>query len=145
MTAEQRWADSCDAVAVGHPAWVLSIFEGYPTWLTIPGPPHAQQRIRRSRSAGSRVWKPDAAQERGIAWQLRSQYRSAPLEGRLGLYVRFCVVKDIKDASNMLKALEDAGNHILWRDDKQIKALAVLVDVDRENPRTELAFGPRRV
>jgi Holliday junction resolvase RusA-like endonuclease len=129
---------------VGHPAWVMNLWEGYPTWVTIPGPPHANQRPRRSRAAGGRMWKPDSAQERSISWQMRSQWRGAPLEGRLALYARFYVAKDIKDASNMLKAVEDAGNGILWRDDKQIKALVVLVDIDRGNPRTVLAFGPRR-
>lgn len=132
-----------------HPAWVLLLFEGYPTWITLPGAPHAKQRPRsgaRRGWSGSRVYKPDAPQEASIAWQLRSQWRGAPLEGPVALYVRFWVPDArTRDVDNMLKALMDAGNQAgLWGDDRQVKALAVLVDVDRERPRTELAVGVRR-
>lgn len=144
MTAEQRWADSCDAVAAGHPGWIMSLFEGYPTWITLPGEPHAYQRMAPTRRGG--LWKRDKAAQEAIGWQLRALWREEPypLSARVALYVRFWVARDDKDGSNMLKALEDAAKGILWRDDKRIKRALFDVDVDRENPRTELAVGLRR-
>lgn len=144
MTAEQRWLDSQDAVAAGHPGWIMNLFEGYPTWITLPGAPHAKQRPRLTRGRGA--YKPDAAQERAIAWQLKAQWREAPLEGPVALYACFWM-PDLRarDVDNLLKALLDAGNAAgLWGDDRQVGAILALRYLSRENPRTELAVGLRR-
>jgi Holliday junction resolvase RusA-like endonuclease len=119
----------------------LSLFGGYPTWITLPGEPQAYQRMAPNGRGG--LWKRDAAAQEAIGWQLRAQYRGEPfpLSARVALYARFWVARDDKDASNMLKLLEDGARGILWQDDKRIKRVLVAVDVDRERPRTELAFG----
>lgn len=130
----------------GHEGWVLNLFSGYPTWITVPGEPQAYQRMAPGRGK-RRLVKVDKVEQDALAWQLRAQYRGEPypLSARVALYVRFWVARDDKDGTNMLKLLEDAAKRILWMDDKRIKGALYLVDVDRENPRTELAFGPRRV
>jgi len=143
VTAEQRWLESADAVAAGHPGWIMNLWEGYPAWITIPGPPHAKARPRVVRG---RAYAPDGSAERAIAWQMRSAHRGPPLEGPVAVYVRFWM-PDLRarDLDNLAKCCLDAGNQArLWLDDRQVVALVALKDLDRENPRTELAFGPRR-
>lgn len=134
---------------LAHPAWIMNLWEGYPTWVTIPGAPHAKQRARTIRvgRGRSRTYAPDSAQEATIAWHLRLGSHSQAIEGPVAVYVRFWQPNARRwDIDNGLKALLDAGNQArLWLDDTQVKVILAFKDVDRENPRTELAFGPRRI
>lgn len=127
-----------------HPAWVMSIFGGYPTWITLPGPPHAKKRHRGVR--GGHVYKPDAAQERAIALGVRSQWRGPRIDGPAAVYAVFWLPNlRTKDLDNLIKALLDGCNAAgIWGDDRQVEWLVSMRGVDRENPRTELAVGVAR-
>lgn len=131
-----------------------------PFWtLTIPGDPVAQGRPR-SRIAGkvnlfvqtydppkSRSWKQDAAES------LRAQWPREPLEGAVQLIVdaywrRPKAMKGAAkvpkatrpDAENVAKAIMDAAQGILYRDDAQVVELTMRKWYARagESPRIEL-------
>lgn len=104
--------------------------------IEIKGNPGAKARHRtggRSRNP----YKPDAAEERGVAWEMRSQYRGEPLDGDVQLSVAFYREnrKPI-DLDNMVKRVKDAANGILWKDDRQVVDLWASKRVDPDNPRT---------
>ena len=50
--------------------------------------------------------------------------------------------KDLADLGGLENALDDAGQGILWRNDKQIKQRVSQVHIDRVSPRVELTAEP---
>lgn len=44
------------------------------------------------------------------------------------------------DVDNLAKAVCDALNSVVWRDDRQIKKLSASLDVDLKNPRVEIGI-----
>lgn len=81
--------------------------------------------------------------EKAIRDAVISQYSGEPLDGPLWLTLDFwfekpksskLVYPEVKpDASNVLKAIEDALNGVLWHDDKQICVLTVYKNYSDKN------------
>ena len=108
--------------------------------ITIDGPPVRQQRHRISKWGG--MYDPSSKERKALAKSLMV-YRKFPeiLTNRLALTARFYLPKSKgrkSDLSNYLKALEDAGNGVLWKDDSQIIEEHLYLIRDAMNPRTEL-------
>lgn len=129
--------------------------------VTIPGEPHAQMR-HRVRKLGTFVQTYDAPQSR--SWKAfasdlmqRAMAGRAPLEGNVELTIRAfwecptskhlkkgvrprCWRQGRKDADNIAKAVQDAGNGVLWIDDRQVVRLHVekIQAAQGEAPRTEI-------
>lgn len=65
------------------------------------------------------------------SWTVFRVKPKTPIEGRLAIELRFAGSSrswsgrraNEPDVSNVLKAVEDAGNAFLWIDDRQIKAI----------------------
>ena len=113
--------------------------------ITIPGEPIGKGRPRLGRR---HTYTPEKTQrwEQAAAWEARRQHKGDPLEGPIDLDVRavFAIPKSwpkwkreaaedtlvshtVKpDASNVLKAVEDALNGIAFRDDSQISSVTII-------------------
>lgn len=129
--------------------------------VTIPGEPHAQMRHRHANIGGHvRAYDPKASRNwKGYASDCMSvaMAGAAPLEGNIELTIRAfwecpvskrlkrglrprCWRQGRKDADNIAKAVQDAGNGVLWIDDRQIVRLMVeKIQAEQGSPpRTEL-------
>ena len=79
---------------------------------------------------------------KGKAWQDAISWKAkeamagnAPLEGRVQVYIQFWRDSRRKvDLDNLSKAVLDACNKIVWRDDKQIWKLELEKGYDKEKP-----------
>ena len=112
--------------------------------IQIPGEPVGKGRPRLGKG---HTYTPERTQrwEQAASWEARRQYQGKPLEGPVGLTVvaEFgipsswpkwkreqaedgMVAHTIKpDASNVLKAVEDALQGVLFRDDSQIASVMI--------------------
>ena len=112
--------------------------------ITIPGEPIGKGRPRLGKG---HTYTPEKTQrwEQAAAWEARRQYSGEPLEGPLELTVTAVfgipaswpkwkqeqamggwVVHTVKpDASNVLKAVEDALQGIAYLDDSQIASVSI--------------------
>jgi crossover junction endodeoxyribonuclease RusA len=113
--------------------------------------PIAKGRARFGRNGSVRTPSKTRLFETTLGWMARREFgKRTPLVGPLKLSVRFVFVpgKSVKrthhtikpDLSNLLKAIEDALNGIVWRDDSQIisASAAKLYDVSGGPARIEL-------
>lgn len=82
----------------------------------------------RPRFGNGRVYTPEktASFENTVRWLLRHAVAKKglvlpALAGRIGLEATFWVREERSDGDNYLKAVMDAGNQILWKDDRQVK------------------------
>ena len=112
--------------------------------IHIPGEPIGKGRPRLGKG---HTYTPEKTQrwEQAAAWEARRQYQGEPLEGAIHLDVEAVfsipeswpkwrrqeaeddmVMHIVKpDASNVLKAIEDALQGIVFRDDSQISAVSI--------------------
>lgn len=98
--------------------------------IFIPIKPQPKDRPRLSRSGYAYTTKKTRDYEEALVFFLRSKYKNEPLAGPLSVKAFFFIErpKTVKrlyptsrpDGDNYLKALLDAGNEILWKDDSQI-------------------------
>ena len=113
--------------------------------------PLRQQVFDRVRAAGliprvqvakGRAYRPDEKDQRELRRLLRTLHEGEPLEGSVCLGAAF-YLPDLRtrDTDNMLKHLGDSANGILWKDDRQVTAMAGYVELDRERPRTVVLYG----
>lgn len=122
--------------------------------FTIPGRPVPLERARVEsftlKGSGQRITK-SRTPGKSIAYRQRVQLsmNMASAAGRrrwplrtpapLGLEL-FIFWEDLNhgDGSNLFKAIEDAGNGILWKDDKQIVEGYFRSSIDQTHPRVEV-------
>lgn len=106
--------------------------------FTIEGAPLVQERARKGKYG--QIYDPSSKARKALGYQLLSARQGVKmpiLAGLIRLYVVFHGLAK-GDLSNALKALEDSGNGVLWKDDRQI--IRAYVDVYRTgNPQTEVA------
>ena len=116
---------------------------GWPLVLCYEGTPHPQMRPKAAR-LGKRatVYKPDAEDQKALAMRLRTLHGGEPLEGSVCVAAVF-YLPDLRtrDTDNLLKHLGDSANGVLWRDDRQVTAMAGYAELDRERPRTLVLYG----
>jgi len=94
--------------------------------FTVPGRPRGKERPRMGRNGKFYTPKQTRDYEESVAWCARNAYKEDPTElpVRLDLIIRSS--KSRADASNILKAIEDGMNEIVYIDDKQIKEIHIL-------------------
>ena len=132
--------------------------------FTVPGEPVGKGRARafRNKAGGVTMFTPERTRSyeaivRSIAAE--AMWSMAPIEGPVAMHLRayFSAPKSLKkadkelarreelpvtkkpDASNVLKAVEDAMNGIVFKDDSQI-ALATVSKSYSEKPRVEVTI-----
>lgn len=131
MDLEQQAAATFSALGG---AWPLS--------FVIDGKPQRKQRPRVTRG-GARTYTPDKDREVALGLQLRRHVRR-PLVGEVVLVCVFWMPdRTNTDFDNLVKQVADAGNGIMYADDKQVTGSAQLVELDRKAPRTLVMIGPR--
>jgi Holliday junction resolvase RusA-like endonuclease len=105
--------------------------------ITIMGKPIPLARHRTTRAGNT--YHPQAKQLKQVQKELRLQWRKKPIGSHIILHVTFLMpitkgskkavddmlngtTRHVKkpDLSNLIKWVEDAGNGIIWQDDKQI-------------------------
>lgn len=119
--------------------------------LVVPEQPWAKKRPRVSKGGHRTHQDPkDKAAEELTRKYLREQwceiYQLAPLTGNLALSAIFYRRnRQIVDLDNLLKHLLDAGNGLLWVDDRQVTRFNdIELRLDREAPRTEILLTEHR-
>ena len=109
--------------------------------LTIPGSPHPKSRPRFSAQGHAYRDPKDRAAERLTGLWLR-RLTPMPYLGNVGLVCVFYRADRTRaDNDNFLKTVADSSNGILWVDDCQVTLMLGIVELDRANPRTEIAIG----
>lgn len=109
--------------------------------LTIPGVPQSKARPRFGRG---HAYKADRSQERATGMVVRQGF-SSPWEGAVAVFCAFYRPDRRRvDLDNLVKHVLDASNRIAFKDDSQVTALAALLEVDRECPRTVVVFARHR-
>jgi Holliday junction resolvase RusA-like endonuclease len=122
-----------DALAPGTPDLCGAI---------VDGEPHPQGRPRAHRKTGVLYKLPvDRAAEKVTALRLRHMIGGRPLVGNLAIACLFYrSTLRTCDTDNLIKHVLDAGNKVLWLDDKQITAQACVLELDRAHPRSVVAL-----
>lgn len=109
--------------------------------IVIAGNPWAKKRPKVSKGGRRTHQDPsDKAAEDETRRQLQEQWGPRPpWSGNIKLYVAlYRKNRQVVDLDNLLKHLQDAGNGIIWQDDRQITGYGqVDLFVDAEAPRTE--------
>lgn len=93
--------------------------------ITVPGEPVAKERpatyvtragkIRRIAPPRTRAW------EEEVAWRIKQVHHAPPdEEGNFVVCATFSIGARDKDVDNLLKAVLDAGNGVVWKDDRQV-------------------------
>jgi Holliday junction resolvase RusA-like endonuclease len=81
-----------------------------------------------------------------MQWRMKARrYIPAPVTGEVGLFIWFQLPGQVMgDTSNLLKLVEDAGNQVLWEDDRQIAEFHVHRSYDSPEPGTDILCWRRR-
>lgn len=110
--------------------------------VTIPGAPWSKSRPRFSRGAKVAYSSTDDRDaELRTSWFLKDSIRK-PLTGNVGMVCLFFRPNNQRvDTDNLLKHVCDSGNGVIWLDDSQCTALAGIVELDPDNPRTVVMIG----
>jgi Holliday junction resolvase RusA-like endonuclease len=104
--------------------------------LTLNVEPVAWGRVKRGAYGQAYVPAKTRKYEATIAKLIRAEYRGQPLEGALSLSLHFFMQAPKKrvrpypsvrpDLDNLVKAVKDAANGLLWKDDGQISSLEAM-------------------
>lgn len=113
--------------------------------LTLEGNPLVQQRHRVSKWGG--MYDPCAKEKKALATVMlahRVAHGRPLFTGRCKVEAHFYDFTHKRgqkpDIDNFLKAIMDAGNGVLWKDDSQIVFLTASIQRDSDRPRTELTI-----
>lgn len=116
------------------------------TRITIPLPPFAKERPRRSQAGFYYTPPTTVAAERDARAYILKQYSGRPLEVPLGVSLAFHVdltgQRKKADIDNYVKLILDAGNLLLWKDDGIIHRLVAELFLKSDNPRTIIEVEP---
>lgn len=130
-----------DTERVRHLLSVLQLDQGRMCRATIPGPPWSKSRPAFTRSGVAYTRPLDREAEKKTAAYLRQAVRQ-PFPGNVGLICIFYRPnRRVIDTDNLIKALCDSANGILWRDDSQATLVLGIMEYDKDNPRTLVAIG----
>lgn len=108
--------------------------------FTVPGQPRTWKRTNTYRGAKITP-KEQRAYQQAIQWSAIAAIKS---RSRWDLAARFAVEIDVYsarragDLDNFSKNVCDAGNGVLWGDDRQIDELTIRRHVDKDAPRLEV-------
>mgnify|MGYP001608780331 CR=1 FL=1 len=124
------------------PSWINSMIWVWP--LIVPGNPIPLARHRFSRSGGQYLPQKSQAYRDWLHLHfVRLVNRRSPYEGMVQCYLKF--YRDSKsnsDLDNLVKAIFDAANNILWKDDGQVVFFQASKYYDKKHPRLELTILP---
>ena len=127
---------------VGTPLYQLKmgIIPTMPHFI-VPGKPQPKQRARKGKYGNFYTPKETVAYEHKVGvFARKAHLRSRPDKVQLGLVIWWADARR-HDGDNVLKAIQDALNHIAWNDDNQVVKTNVDADhIDRKNPRVEVAI-----
>jgi Holliday junction resolvase RusA-like endonuclease len=112
--------------------------------FSVPGAPSAKERPRKGK--GGRFYTPSATKsaEEVVSFGWLRATGGRVLAGNVAVAAVFYVADErVKDADNMLKLVLDAGNKAgVWPDDSFVTAHVAVLELDRADPRTVVAFCP---
>lgn len=111
--------------------------------LTVKGVPVIQQRPRKGKWGN--FYDPSKKERDRLSLALsyaRIEAKMPVIEVPLHLYVYFYGTGGRCDLDNLIKALSDSGNGILWKDDRQIIQIHAFMFREDKNPRTEIEVVP---
>ena len=113
----------------------------------VPGKPQPKQRARRGASGHWYTPEPTKRYEAEVAKAAlvemqRHGIRRGTFTPPITIAVR-CYFKDHRrrDGDNVLKAVQDACNGIVWDDDSDVRDARVTTAIDRDVPRTEVTIS----
>lgn len=114
--------------------------------FVLRGEPKSTNTLYRSVCTGRfpRVYMTNTGKvlKESYQWQLKEQYRGAPITGLITVAVEFYFGTKRKcDIDNFNKILFDAFSGIVWEDDSQIARAIYDKGYDAENPRIEVRIS----
>lgn len=109
--------------------------------VEIEGEPRSKARPRFSAGGKPYSDRKQVEHARYLGLRLRDGFPQ-PMEGNVvAIAIFYRSHRGRIDLDNLLKQALDAANGIVYEDDAQVTALAGRLELDRENPRTLLAFA----
>ncbi len=109
--------------------------------LVVQGQPVPKKRPRVTRAGHAYTPKETVEHEAAVGWSMKAAWRREPSTEPFRVTLAFYMANNRPvDIDNLAKAVLDAGNGIVWVDDRQVRALSCTRDVDRSNPRTEITL-----
>ena len=110
--------------------------------IVVPGNPVPKSRPRFTRSGRTYSVKSQVVHEDTIGWSLRAVLGHRRFEGPVHIHCLFVRKnRHAVDLDNLLKLVFDAANGVAWEDDRQVVKAIAGIEVDRDNPRTEITIS----
>lgn len=110
--------------------------------IDLPWPPSANRLWRTTRQG--RMYKTQEAADygMGVGW-IVMEHGINPMTGPVCLSLQFYRPMQRGDLDNRIKAVLDALNGVLYKDDKQVVELHAFLADDKHNPRVEVTIWER--
>ena len=104
--------------------------------FTVEGNPIPKGRPRVTRKGHAYTPRRTREWEECVGWQARMAWEGPPVTGPLKLTMHFYRATAHRvDVDNMVKAVKDALNGIVYEDDSQVMVLTATKAIDRAAPR----------